>query len=56
MAGWHVDDEAFQLPPSHPLERIGHDGVVPAVYKRRPDVLDEAQELFLCFFPLLKLF
>ena len=44
MPGWHVDNEAFQLSSGHPLEGICHDGVVPTVYKRRPDVLDEGEE------------
>ena len=50
MARWHVDNEAFQLPTGHSLERFCHDGVVPARNEARPHLFDVLKEL--CLAPL----
>jgi hypothetical protein len=44
MTGGHIDDEPLETPVRNPIKSIGHDFMVTAFDKCRPDTFDERQE------------
>jgi len=43
----HVDDNALEFTPGHPLKRIGHYPMMVALNELRPNGLDESDEIIL---------